>query len=326
VSALLNSTAPKDDDAEVIDVPSSAITLRPVALVPMETGLAAYESPNDEKPQDVRELEAKVAALRFLKEFPQSTNDEIATLLSRFDLDREHDDLHADDDLNAMTDEEAAQWFAAAPSAQMLEHVQRIAERDYERVHQGEDWPEVAERKQRERGAQRQRNAEAAARVAEMQREPVITEPEPQTEAPKHEPVPWDEWERVVTANNDLRVQLDNVATGAGYSRIQRAMDFEVWDMLTAAGKTITATDRLVALTRLRDTNAKTRETFTSREHIAARAGLNEKTVKRSDEALEAAGILKLVSAPLVPGRGRGFRYRFARSDGGTAYHQKGTK
>lgn len=313
-SALANRTSGDDTDYDVIDVTAQEISAPTITtFVPMETGLRAYDHPNDEKSADLRELEAKAAALRLLKEFPQISTAEVGTLIDEFRLDDDFEWPEETGD-DAADDAATGEAMTRLPSNLLLDKVQRIAEVEYGRVHQGDDWPEVKAEKQRRRAveAERRRDIDAQIARADAQTPTDAREPESRFEVPSSV-IETGEVDALRARNAELLARLDVAATGAGYSRLQRAMDRDVWAMLGAAGKTITETDRLVALARLVDTDAKTRVTFTSREHIAKRANLNETTVKRSDDALESAGILVIVKHG---GRGRGNsnRYRFAKS------------
>lgn len=169
-AARSNHTPDVDDDAAYIDVPATEITPRVVTLVPMETGLRAYDHPEG-KPHDLRMLEAKVAARRMLQEMPDAEPSEILTLLSAFDLDR---------DVELPDDEDSDEYYEAldrAPSRLLCGDVERYAEKHHGRVHVGDDWPEVAAEKARRReefAAENERNRRLADERAAMPRDDAV--------------------------------------------------------------------------------------------------------------------------------------------------------
>jgi hypothetical protein len=308
-TSLDNLTADDDDGGEVIDVPARVVS---VALVPMETGLRAYDPPNGEKPQDVRALEAKVAALRFVKEFPQADSEDIATLIATFRLDCQIEDCRhpygderpvgctespcPDDDAG---DDVFDLWMSRRPEASLRVFVERFAEKEYDRVHQGEDWPEVAERKARIRAADAIAAAERSALIDQIEAErPTMPRADAETAAEPHDDEPRPEAH-----------EPEPVASGAGYSRRYRALVESTLRRIEACAE-LDGLAVLVARVMLDRADANSRETWQSAATIARRAHVNEDTARDRIGALRRAHIIE-VAKQGGRGPGNATRYRF---------------
>jgi hypothetical protein len=317
-TAHSNRTADDDDDAEIIEAPSRVVS---VALVPMETGLRAYENPGAERPHDMRMLEARVALDRHLREFPQADTDDLYIIVRTFGLECEADDCThdhrdgggaaegcpeyrpaPDDDADDATWDE---WQRNRPAAFVVTRAERIAEREYDRDHQGADWPEVAAAKQRKREDQAARDAATAAAwtagafdraVNALQRARDDTVGAQETREPDTRPeVP----ETVAEP-----VQVDT-----GYSARYRSMVESTLRRVEACAEldVIAVAVVRVMLDRAR---ADTRETWQSPATIGRRAHINEDTARDRIEALQRARIIEVA---YQGGRGPGnfTRWRF---------------
>ncbi len=308
MDAARSNLTPDDDDdayidAEVIDAPSRVVS---VALVPMETGLRAYDPPNG-KPLDMRWLEAKVAALRFLKEFPEAEPHEILTLLAAFDLDRDvklPDTTACGDcgDCDACAANDKA--WRDSPSQHVLEETERYAETHYGRVHVGDDWPEVKAEKERKQAAREAATARTLAMYAENAAERAAVPRDDAVDAPQ-------------TRDAEARPEvLESVPTASttrtvdtGYSVKYRKLVETVLSNIEASD-TLDSLAVLVARVMLDRADANTRQTWQSPATIGRRAHVNEDTARDRLEALRLAGVIE-VARQGGRGPGNATRWRF---------------